>query len=80
MLEDEFGTSRDDDVMQKIMEKGTIIESEVTQPANDSSWFTIDNTFRQRVAMEARMSRKDPWSLTRNEERSHEDDSMDMVL
>jgi len=27
-LEDEFGTHKDDDVMQQILEKGTVIESE----------------------------------------------------
>ena len=40
MLEDEFGTSRDDDVVQQILEKGTIIESEVStaQPYNCDTW------------------------------------------
>lgn len=28
-LENEFGTSKDDDVVTKILEKGTIIETEV---------------------------------------------------
>ena len=28
-LEDEFGTSRDEDVVQQILEKGTVVESEV---------------------------------------------------
>ena len=28
-LEDEFGTSRDEDVMKQILEKGSIIETEV---------------------------------------------------
>lgn len=28
-MEDEFGTSKEDDVMQQIIEKGTIVESEV---------------------------------------------------
>lgn len=27
-LEDEFGTHKDDDVIQQILEKGTVIESE----------------------------------------------------
>ena len=29
-LEDEFGTSNEDDVMQQILEKGTVIETEVS--------------------------------------------------
>jgi ribosome maturation protein Sdo1 len=29
-LEDEFGTSRDDDVMTQILEKGSILETEVS--------------------------------------------------
>lgn len=28
-LEDEFGTSRDDDVVQQILEKGSVLETEV---------------------------------------------------
>ena len=28
-MEDEFGTSREEDVVQQILEKGTIVESEV---------------------------------------------------
>jgi ribosome maturation protein Sdo1 len=29
-MEDEFGTSREEDVVQQILEKGTIVESEVS--------------------------------------------------
>ena len=28
-LEDEFGTSRDEEVVQQILEKGSVVESEV---------------------------------------------------
>jgi hypothetical protein len=33
-LEDEFGTSRDEDVVQQILEKGTVLETEVRLPFN----------------------------------------------
>ena len=38
-MEDEFGTSREEDVVQQILEKGTIVESEVSpNTSQDRCW------------------------------------------
>lgn len=35
LLESEFGTSRDEDVVKQILEKGTVIETEVAGRSGD---------------------------------------------
>lgn len=59
-MEDEFGTSKDDDVVQQIIEKGTIIESEVRSFPYSlvHSVGNANELCRTLVVTAARMSRK----------------------